>query len=240
MTSQGFADRYDANLIAKNVFAAHQIVSNRFDSRAHDLISKMLSCDGDRRAAIQVADAKQGLRKEGFFTSRIGLVRVLCFTLGRGRLPTATRTLASIGCVPAISLFDPPTYVAATLSIAAVSFTEHAASATKAAAHLGLAQRFTEPPPALSNPVAQDIPFNPRQYNDRRYVARPAVFGGTGFFCLGKVEGATAGSSSSVFLVFTLLFESRDNAANSLQFERRSRRREQGFDYKKQCWASQQ
>src|SRR5262245_24146634 len=58
---------------------------------------------------------KQGFGKEDF-TRRIGLVRVLYFVfMGRGRLPSKTRPLVNWSCEPTISVFDPPTYVVASL-----------------------------------------------------------------------------------------------------------------------------
>lgn len=45
-------------------------------------------------------------------TSRIGLVRVLCFAIGgRGRMPNTAQLLADWSSEPTISLFEPPAQV---------------------------------------------------------------------------------------------------------------------------------
>jgi hypothetical protein len=45
-------------------------------------------------------------------TSRIGLVRVLCFAIGgRGRMPNTAQLLAGWSSEPTISLFEPPAQV---------------------------------------------------------------------------------------------------------------------------------
>lgn len=106
------------------------------------------------------------------------MVRVLCFILGRGRMPTAPRTLANLACEPTISLFDPPTYIVATLREAIASLAETCtfdeSPRSTAFAQPGLGQPNVEPPQPIGATNAQDIPSNPRQIHDRRYVARPA------------------------------------------------------------------
>jgi hypothetical protein len=106
------------------------------------------------------------------------MVRVLCFFLGRERMPTASRTLTSLACEPTISLFDPPTYIVATLREAIASLTEACARdespRSTAFAPPGLGQPDVEPPWPIGTTFAQDLSSNPRQNDDRRYVARPA------------------------------------------------------------------
>jgi hypothetical protein len=58
---------------------------------------------------------EQGFWKE-VFTRRNGLVRVLYFLLaGRGRVPSKAWPIVKCFCEPTISVFDPPTYVVASL-----------------------------------------------------------------------------------------------------------------------------
>ena len=62
-----------------------------------------------------VVGCEQGFWKE-VFTRRNGLVRVLYFLLaGRGRVPSKAWPMVKCFCEPTISVFDPPTYVVASL-----------------------------------------------------------------------------------------------------------------------------
>ena len=58
---------------------------------------------------------EQGFRKE-VHTRRNGLVRILYFLLaGRGRVSSKAWPIVKCFCEPTISVFDPPTYVVASL-----------------------------------------------------------------------------------------------------------------------------
>jgi hypothetical protein len=136
---QSFADCYDANAARKKFFVAAQIVGNCFDSRAHILISTRVL---ETRGVSASLRTSSGLERSSSTSlkSRFRLIRVLCFALaGRGRMPTETRPLVTWFCEPTISLFDPPTYVAASLRDAIASFGE----TSTAAAQPGLGQNAT-------------------------------------------------------------------------------------------------
>jgi hypothetical protein len=111
---QGFADRHNANAARKYFWRAVKMAANSFDSPRGFLLSK----DHRARNAHKVLERRN-------YTNRFGLVRVLCFILGgRGRVLRHSRPLADCACVPTISLFDPPTYVVASLADAIASLAE--------------------------------------------------------------------------------------------------------------------
>src|SRR3954451_23054021 len=101
-----FTDRYDANFCAKIFSRALQISENAFASRAPILLSH--SC-------CLLLCAKQVFERRNI-TRRTGLVRVLYLMLaGRGRMPRKTWPIVNWSCGHTISVFDPPTYVVASL-----------------------------------------------------------------------------------------------------------------------------
>jgi hypothetical protein len=106
----------------KNFSVAGNLAANAFDLRCAILLASK-RCDSlPRRAGRSAPRLGNKVLERRNRTNRFGLVRVLCFILGRGRVLRPTRPLVDCACVPTISLFDPPTYTIASLRDVLASF----------------------------------------------------------------------------------------------------------------------
>jgi hypothetical protein len=104
---QCLTDRYDANFCANFFPRDEKILANRFAwPLANLLFRRRCACGSLINIELERRNTKR----------RLGLVRVLYFFLGgRGRMPTNTWPFVNRICVPGVSVFDPPTYVVASL-----------------------------------------------------------------------------------------------------------------------------